>query len=369
MKIILGYPYGELSGIVKIGIEFFNDYEKNLPIQISINGQKRPLNFSIEYLKTKSSVYFGLNTYRVLDQHTGIIEIELSTPRGTEDKLRIVGSNDPNLVLSISKAMETLPLLVPLPIDSRIFATLPEQEFQTNFPEDFSRDGYLVVKNLFSSYEIDSAAMHLDTACGQAFDGYQEGSSARVRLLHLQNGGIQQIFKNQRLRRHLQNMFGVEMIPCQTLSYRYGSQQGPHSDFVHLTSYPQNLMCGVWIALEDVRPGSGELSYFVGSHKEKRLTRGDYEMAPIVNGDYSPFIGTFDSDWKAIAKRHKEERAYLKKGDVLIWDGNLIHAGNPRENLSLTRKSVVLHFFAKGSACYYDATAEIGFAGELRPSL
>ena len=35
----------------------------------------------------------------------------------------------------------------------------------------------------------------------------------------------------------------------------------------------------------------------------------------------------------------------VKKGDIIIWHANLIHGGSKRNNINLTRKSVVMHYF------------------------
>jgi hypothetical protein len=44
-------------------------------------------------------------------------------------------------------------------------------------------------------------------------------------------------------------------------------------------------------------------------------------------------------------------------------------AGVRRERSSSTSlQGSVLHLFAKGAVCYYDATGDVGFASELRPA-
>ena len=44
------------------------------------------------------------------------------------------------------------------------------------------------------------------------------------------------------------------------------------------------------------------------------------------------------------------------KGDVLIWHANLLHGGEPMKDKSLTRKSMVLHYYAKDAICYHEIT-------------
>jgi ectoine hydroxylase-related dioxygenase (phytanoyl-CoA dioxygenase family) len=48
-----------------------------------------------------------------------------------------------------------------------------------------------------------------------------------------------------------------------------------------------------------------------------------------------------------------------KAGDVLLWHANLIHAGSPRRDLGLSRRAVVLHYFAKGAVCYHDLSGTL----------
>jgi ectoine hydroxylase-related dioxygenase (phytanoyl-CoA dioxygenase family) len=48
---------------------------------------------------------------------------------------------------------------------------------------------------------------------------------------------------------------------------------------------------------------------------------------------------------------------HAKKGDVLIWHANLVHGGSQREDMVLTRRALVCHFFVKGAFVYHDLAA------------
>ena len=51
-----------------------------------------------------------------------------------------------------------------------------------------------------------------------------------------------------------------------------------------------------------------------------------------------------------IEEQGLEKKIFLaKKGDLLIWHANLFHGGEAQKNKSLTRKSVVFHYFRKTS--------------------
>jgi hypothetical protein len=65
----------------------------------------------------------------------------------------------------------------------------------------------------------------------------------------------------------LRLVFERDILLFQSLSFEYGSGDPLHQDtaYVVVTSPLEFVAC--WIALEDVRPGSGELVYYPGSHR------------------------------------------------------------------------------------------------------
>ena len=72
---------------------------------------------------------------------------------------------------------------------------------------------------------------------------------------------------NPKIVRFMELVFKAKPILTQSLRFNYGSQQAIHQDtaFVRMNS-PMKL-AAVWIALEDIQPGTGELQYFPGSHR------------------------------------------------------------------------------------------------------
>jgi hypothetical protein len=370
MKIKLGYDYKTVCGIFKLGVCYENSEEKKSNVQISINNNIFPLNFSFDFVQNNDSVFFGVNTYKFSNKANYILKIDLLSDNKVLDTLEISCLNDPHLQKSIQKSMESLPSLIPLPLDRSLFSQLPNQIFNSPYFEEgpydsFREDGFIILKNFYPTDLMQELCNELDLNCEKKYMGYEEGSSMRLEQLHRLGGKFTELFQDKKIREYLFNLYGVEMLPCQSLGYKYGSQQGTHSDFVHLTAYPENLMCGVWVALEDVVVGSGELEFFPGSHKEKRLYMSDFGLSKVTNADYSFFGKTFENKWKELSKKYTPSTALLNRGDVLIWDGNLLHGGLKREKMEIPRRSVVFHFFGTGAPCYYDSTGEIGFAGEL----
>jgi ectoine hydroxylase-related dioxygenase (phytanoyl-CoA dioxygenase family) len=58
-----------------------------------------------------------------------------------------------------------------------------------------------------------------------------------------------------------------------------------------------------------------------------------------------------------VAQKGYTKKEFLaKKGDVLIWHANLVHGGAPILNKSLTRKSMVVHYYATDVIKYHEIT-------------
>src|SRR5262249_26632126 len=128
---------------------------------------------------------------------------------------------------------------------------------------------------------------------------------------------------------------------------------------------PAGFMTGVWVALQDVVPDSGELEVYVGSHRLPRM-RMDKMGVAKVDSDWTEFGQKIVSRWqKMISDGGFEKVIYRPKaGTVLIWHENLMHAGGVRRDASLPRRSIVSHVFADGAIAYYDST---GLPGHMEP--
>jgi ectoine hydroxylase-related dioxygenase (phytanoyl-CoA dioxygenase family) len=111
-------------------------------------------------------------------------------------------------------------------------------------------------------------------------------------------------------------------------------------------------MCGVWIALEDVEPGCGPLTYYPGSHKLPVLTmRGaGVNRSDPKPDDYERYYQKAAADRLEVGGFAQEE-ALLRKGQALVWAANLSHGGAAITRPESTRRSLVVHFFFEN--CVY----------------
>ena len=156
----------------------------------------------------------------------------------------------------------------------------------------------------------------------------------------------------------LQFLLGKEVVPFQTLNFIKGSNQRAHSDSIHMTTYPLGYLIAVWIALEDTNEKSGPLFYYPGSHRLPYLLNNDFEqtssLLQLGKKDYRDYEDVVE---EILQRNTFEQKIFLaKKGDLFIWHANLIHGGLPIVDHSLTRKSMVIHYYAKDVIKYHEIT-------------
>jgi ectoine hydroxylase-related dioxygenase (phytanoyl-CoA dioxygenase family) len=167
------------------------------------------------------------------------------------------------------------------------------------------------------------------------------------------------LFASPRLIAFLNAIFGEDPLLFQSLSFDQGSQQGLHQDTAYVVVNRPLELAACWIALEDVKPGSGELIYVPGSHRLEDWTFGPgrKHWNPEADGD-----APHDA-WSAHLRKAADElgaaRFLAKKGDILIWHADLAHGGSPVTDPALTRQSLVGHFCPQSAAPnYFGGAAE-----------
>lgn len=234
----------------------------------------------------------------------------------------------------------------------------------------FVETGYLVLEGVVPPAELKRLNEALDQAVERKIEGYEWGSSQRIRNLHLEFPAVRDLWLNPKVLKVLELIFDAPPAPCQSLSYVFGSQQDHHQDTIHLTPFPAGMMCGVWTALEDVQEGSGELAVYPGSHRLPRVYMSSVGLKKVEDEDWTDFGATVIPRWtEMLAEKGLQPDVYRPKaGTVLIWHENLMHAGSVRLNPEKSRRSIVCHYFARGAVAYYDSSGMPGitYQGPLR---
>ena len=106
-------------------------------------------------------------------------------------------------------------------------------------------------------------------------------------------------------------------------------------------------MCGVWVALEDVKVDSGPLFYYPKSHKLPYINSRDLGISSMQIKNEKHPQKFFEKHWcQSINKFQLQKKLFIpKKGEVLIWHANLIHGGEKINTKGITRWSQVTHYF------------------------
>ena len=191
------------------------------------------------------------------------------------------------------------------------------------------------------------------------------GSTLRVQDAWKFDEDVRAIAANSLVLELLSKVYGRRAFPFQTLNFPVGTQQHLHSDSVHFSSIPERFMCGVWLAMEDVHPDAGPLTYLPGSHKWPILTNA--MIGRRGAGCRSPFAqAPFEAAWRALVEssRIKPELFLPKQGQALIWAANLLHGGSPQHDPKRTRWSQVTHYYFDDCAYYTPAFSDEAI-GEL----
>lgn len=180
---------------------------------------------------------------------------------------------------------------------------------------------------------------------------------------HLVVPEVRAFLHDPRLISWMRLFLGRHPTPFQTLVSHKGSEQREHSDAIHMTTYPVGYLTAAWIAFEDIHPDSGPIVYYPGSHRLPYLSSRALGL-PADDFRKRGYAGYFEKYEPAIQALIAEQglvaNVFLpEKGDVLLWHGNLIHAGSPRRSLAFSRKAVVLHYFARGAVCYHDLSGTL----------
>jgi ectoine hydroxylase-related dioxygenase (phytanoyl-CoA dioxygenase family) len=143
---------------------------------------------------------------------------------------------------------------------------------------------------------------------------------------------------------------GVKPFPFQTLNFPRGTKQKIHNDLIHFSTYPQGMMAAAWVALEDIKPDSGPLHFYPGSHK---LGMQYYdELGVRRDGSDEVRYADYEVKLAEYIKDHQLELRIapeMKKGQVLMWTAALLHGGSEVLNASRTRLSQVNHYYFEGT--------------------
>lgn len=220
----------------------------------------------------------------------------------------------------------------------------------------FVEEGYMVLKGFFDEAEVNRHNEEIKRLLKEKKLAFNYTGRKIMEAYKVSDYINERFFRHPELLELLNFTLGKKVIPFHTINFQQGSEQRAHSDFIHMTTYPQGYLIAAWMALEDVSPDNGTLFFYPGSHRLPYITTRDYpsgntrwRIGRESNKRYEDKIEELIQE-SGLKKKTFEGN----KGDVFIWHANLIHGGSPIQKPGSSRKSMVAHYFAKDVICYHE---------------
>lgn len=215
--------------------------------------------------------------------------------------------------------------------------------------DKFNKDGYVIFDPEIPQSILDQAVKdttNIITVPGYiSADQVSQLDGGRVQDAYLVSESIKSIAIYPTILNTIEGIYNRKVLPFQTLNFYRGTQQAVHSDAVHFNSKPPGLMCGAWVALEDVTMENGPLVYYPGTQKEPDFLMETFGLRPTIE-DY----GEYEKRLQEWINTKELEPFYgtMKKGEVLLWATNILHGGSEIKDKSSTRLSQVTHCYMEG---------------------
>lgn len=218
----------------------------------------------------------------------------------------------------------------------------------------FRREGYLIVRRLFSSGEVDALRARFERLVAgtepappgqwpndpQAADPLQR--CPRVMMPHRWDGLSRRWLLDPRLRTILRTLLEDEPIATQSMFYFKppGARgQALHQDNFYLQVEPHSCIAA-WTAIDPSVPENGGLS--VVPHTQ------DYALVCPEQADMAESFVTHLVRPPAGAQAVPAE---LQPGDTLFFNGNVIHGSGPNRSPTLWRRSFICHYMPASARC------------------
>jgi phytanoyl-CoA hydroxylase len=242
----------------------------------------------------------------------------------------------------------------------------------------FFENGYLVLPKLFTDEEVAAVNAAVDRAWSDrsiynnltvsAFTGtanYIEtyvrnvdpaarDSQHKLNHLYLYDPRVLDLLYQDKLHGVLAELLQATPLLFNGLNMVHGTEQRMHIDTFYMPPKTFGKMVATWLALEDIHPDSGPLSYYP---KSNQIPAYKFSHGGIwAKQEEMPAFDTY-YDQELASRGLKQESFSPNKGDVFIWHAQLYHGGGKINNRALTRKSMVNHFWTYED--YSDGAVEV----------
>ncbi|MCY4402003.1 MAG: phytanoyl-CoA dioxygenase family protein [Candidatus Poribacteria bacterium] len=232
----------------------------------------------------------------------------------------------------------------------------------------YQTNGYVVLESVFSQEECQRYVEHLEdlSAGRKKLDGFfqQDKYGYRTFNQHLYDPFVLEYLIDARLHQPLKDCFGDEPEAIQTMHFYEGSEHPLHQDQYYLPD-----CMSAWIAMVDVDEYNGPLVVQPGSHKGRLITKTDVPMTLQPDETYEQQqTNRYFPKVKEVFDENgfDEVKVFVKQGDVVLFDGKLIHGGAPVLKPRTRRHALACHYIPYSSENWDRDWQRISFDGSRR---
>jgi ectoine hydroxylase-related dioxygenase (phytanoyl-CoA dioxygenase family) len=225
-------------------------------------------------------------------------------------------------------------------------------ELEQSFVDEYKENGYLIIDTQIPNHVFDGIIEFLEPAWASGqLRGVPQISASRTQDAWKVNKLIRSLSLNPRILSILEQLYDRKPLPFQTLNFPKGTEQSIHVDTLHFNTEPFGLLCGVWIALEDVGADQGPLVFYPKSNKLPEMNFEHIDFNIMNKEAYAHAYGGHSKELEELMheKGLRSQLGLMKKGQAIIWQANLIHGGSVQNDKNLTRHSQVTHYLFEGS--------------------
>ena len=246
--------------------------------------------------------------------------------------------------------------------------------------QQFHQNGYFIARGLLSAAEVEEIR---ETFMAMAKDGPVQGLSEfrhSGRVAYAADDPLSHYPRMMHPHRHmdkpvgpvarkymlypaigaiLAELMGEEALAVQSMFYfkPAGARgQDLHQDNFYLRVAPGSCMAA-WIAVDDADPENGGMV----------LVPGTQDM-PIVCPEKADSSLFFTTEHVNVPAGKREVPAILKAGDVLFFNGSVIHGSYPNTSKGRFRRALICHYVPASSQAFSTGYKEpTRFTGEVVP--
>ena len=265
----------------------------------------------------------------------------------------------------------------------------------------FKRDGFLVVRNLVSPADVAELRQHTDDLMqgrlpeqnrqmsegdkpehGVAVQGLEAPPAhltpdekaqyfLRIHMLHRQLELHERYMLHPRVLDVLEAIIGPDVLALQTMLFLKPPGkpgQGWHQDRFYIPTHPDTL-CGAWIAIDDTDEQNGAMWMALGSADEPvypphaSLGYGAFGQRELEGIRYVAGVSDPDdekNDLSKIADKYPQVLVPARAGDVVFFNGHVLHRSKKNWTTDRYRRSFVSHYCNARSFTQWGADVPAG---------